>query len=239
MTFEEVMKKLKSLSNPDAVAGMAHFGIYEEKAYGVSIPTLRKMARQIGRDHALAQQLWSTRILEARGIASMIDDPALVTEAQMERWSRDFSSWAVCDGCCSNLFDKTRFAYQKALEWSSREKEYVKRGGFVLIAALAVHDKKADDSRFRQFFPIIVREATDERNFVKKAVNWALRQIGKRNPLLNQMAIHVARDIQRIDSKAARWIAADALRELTSTKVKNRLRARSRRIPAASRGPKH
>jgi len=224
MQYDEILERLKSLSNPEAVLGMTRFGINPENAYGISIPNLRKMAKQIDRDHALAEQLWSSGIHEARILACMIDDPNMVTEAQLERWVKGFDSWDVCDQCCSNLFDKTEFAYQKAIEWSERGEEFVKRAGFVLMAALSVHDKKADDGRFEQFFPIIKREATDGRNFVKKAVNWALRQIGKRNPTLNKIAIEVTNEIRQIDSKAARWISDDALRELTSDKVQRRLR---------------
>jgi len=224
MQYDEILERLKSLSNPEAVLGMTRFGINPENAYGISIPNLRKMAKQIDRDHALAEQLWSSGIHEARILACMIDDPNMVTEAQLERWVKGFDSWDVCDQCCSNLFDKTEFAYRKAIEWSERGEEFVKRAGFVLMATLSVHDKKADAGRFEQFFPIIKREATDGRNFVKKAVNWALRQIGKRNRTLNKIAIEVANEIRQIDSKAARWIADDALRELTSDKVQRRLR---------------
>ena len=224
MQYDEILERLKSLSNPEAVLGMTRFGINPENAYGISIPNLRKMAKQIDRDHALAEQLWSSGIHEARILACMIDDPNMVTEAQLERWVKGFDSWDVCDQCCSNLFDKTEFAYRKAIEWSERGEEFVKRAGFVLMATLSVHDKKADAGRFEQFFPIIKREATDGRNFVKKAVNWALRQIGKRNRTLNKIAIEVANEIRQIDSKAARWISDDVLRELTSDKVQRRLR---------------
>ncbi|MHC4455500.1 MAG: DNA alkylation repair protein [Planctomycetota bacterium] len=220
----EVLKKLKSMANPESAEGMARFGIKSENAYGVSIPDLRRLARQIGKNHALAGQLWSSGIHEARILAGMIDNPKQVTESQMERWVKDFDSWDLCDQCCSNLFDKTVFAYHKAIEWSARRREFVKRAGFVLMAVLAVHDKDADDDQFIQFFPIIKRQSTDERNFVKKAVNWALRQIGKRNRALNQAAIDVGQEIKTNDSKAARWIAADTLRELTSEKVQSRLR---------------
>lgn len=225
------------MSNPEAVAAMARFGIHETNAYGVSAPVLRKLAREIGKDHQLAQQLWSSGILEARALASLIDEPSRVTQAQMERWSKDFNSWAVCDGCCSILFDKTRWAYQKAIEWSRRKEEFAKRGGFVLMAALAVHDKEAVDSQFERFLPIIQREAPDERNFVKKAVNWALRQIGKRNISLNRSAIRFAREIQKTDSPSASWIAADALRELTGRKVQERLSKRSLKVRTRERNP--
>ena len=219
-----LIKKLKSLYNPEVVAGLARFGINPNNSYGVSIPVLRKMAKQIGQNHLLAQRLWISGIHEARILAGMIDPPEEVTEKQMERWVRDFDSWDVCDQVCSNLFDRTKFAHKKAMDWSKRGEAFVKRAGFVLMAALAVHDKEAGDKEFFKFLPIIKREARDERNFVKKAVNWALRQIGKRNLNLNQMAIKTVKEIQRIDSKAAKWIASDAIRELTSEAVRKRLR---------------
>ena len=221
-----LIKKLKSLSNPEAVAGMARFGINPKNTYGVSIPALRKMAKEIGQNHLLAQGLWNSGVHEARILAGMIDPPEEVTEEQMERWVRDFDSWDVCDQVCSNLFDQTKFAHQKAMDWTERGEEFVKRAGFVLMAALAAHDKEAGDKEFLKFLPIIKREARDERNFVKKAVNWALRQIGKRNLRLNQKAIKTAKEIQGIDSKAARWIASDAIRELASEAVQTRLRMR-------------
>jgi 3-methyladenine DNA glycosylase AlkD len=222
LTCAEILDQLKSMADPKARKGMPRFGIKSENAYGVSIPQLRKLARQIGKNHVLAGQLWSSGIHEARILAGMVDDPEQVTESQMELWVNDFDSWDVCDQCCSNLFDKTVFAYPKAIQWSERRQEFVKRAGFVLMAVLAVHDKAAEDDQFTQFFPIIKREAGDERNFVKKAVNWALRQIGKRNRALNQAAIDVGQEIKTIDSRAARWIAGDALRELTSEKGQSR-----------------
>ncbi len=221
-----LIKKLKSLSNPEAVAGMARFGINPKNTYGVSIPALRRMAKDIGKNHLLAQRLWNSGIHEARILAGMVDSPEEVTENQMEIWVRDFDSWDVCDQVCSNLFDQTKFAHKKAMDWSERGEEFVKRAGFVLMAALSVHDKEAKDNTFLRFLPIIKREARDERNFVKKALNWALRQIGKRNLRLNQMAIKTAKEIQRIESKAAKWIASDAIRELTSEAVQKRLRVR-------------
>jgi 3-methyladenine DNA glycosylase AlkD len=229
MQYDDILKKLKSLSDPKAVEGMARFGINPENTFGVSIPNLRQIAKETGKDHALAQQLWASGIHEARILASMVDDPKMVTEEQLERWVKDFDSWDVCDQCCMNLFEKTQFAYQKAVEWSSNDKEFIKRTGFVLMARLAVSDKKADDRQFEPFLPIIKRESTDNRNFVKKAVNWALRQIGKRNLNLNGKAIETAEGIQEIDSKSARWIAADALRELTGQAVLERLQAKSHR----------
>ncbi len=223
MQYKEIIQQLKSLSNPVAVAGMKRFGIQTKNTFGVSIPHLRKIAKQVGKDHPLAQRLWASGIHEARILASMVDDPKVMTEKQMEKWVKDFGSWDVCDQCCSNLFDKTSLAYRKAVQWSERDEEFVKRAGFVLMAVLVVHDKEMSDREFVKFLPIIKREATDGRNFVKKAVNWALRQIGKRNLNLNGMAIKTAKEIQKIDSKAAKWIASDALRELTSKKIQAKL----------------
>jgi len=223
MEYEKVIKKLKSLSNPEAIIGMARYGITPENTYGASIPNLRKIAKEEGINHKLAQGLWNTNIRETKILASMIEDPEMVTDEQIEGWVKEFNYWEICDQCCMNLFEKTKFAYKKAVEWSSREKEFIKRAGFVLMARLAVSDKKADDKRFEKFFPIIKREATDDRNYVKKAVNWALRQIGKRNLNLNNKAINTAKEIQKIDSKSAKWIALDALRELTSEAVQKRL----------------
>ena len=223
MELQEVLTQLKALANPEAVSGMAQFGIQGQNVYGISIPNLRKLAKQIKKDHALAGELWQSGIHEARILASMIDDPKLVTEAQLEAWVKDFDSWDLCDQCCSNLFDKTEFAYPKAIAWTEREEEFVKRAGFVLMACLAVHDKKAPNAQFEQFLTLIKREASDDRNFVKKAVNWALRQIGKRNRHLNRQAIALAQEIWEIDCKTARWIGSDALRELTSEKVQQRL----------------
>ncbi|MBP7052065.1 MAG: DNA alkylation repair protein [Phycisphaerae bacterium] len=222
--YDEVLERLRSLGDPRNVEGMARYGIRVTKAFGVSAPSLRSLAKEIGRDHALAAQLWRTGIHDARCLAALIDDPAKVTVAQMERWVSDFDSWAVCDCACGCLFDKTPVAWDKAIEWTERPEEYVKRAGFVLMATLAVHDKKAPDERFEAFLPLIVHHATDERNFVKKAVNWALRQIGKRSRRLNSLAVQAAERIRRIDSKSARWIASDALRELTNDRVRQRLK---------------
>ncbi len=214
MTLAQIIKKLKSEANPKNVAGMARFGINPKQTLGVSIPTIRSLAKTIGHEHNLALQLWATKIHEARILAALIDDRQLVTEKQMDKWAKDFDSWDVCDQVCSNLFDKTPFAWAKAIEWSQRPEEFVKRAGFVLMAVLAVHDKKAGDKAFLKFFPYLKKEATDQRNFVRKAVNWALRQIGKRSLYLNLRVIKLCREIQKIDSPAARWIASDAKREL-------------------------
>ena len=223
MQYNDIIERIKSLADPEAVKGMARFGINPDNTYGVSIPNLRNLAKEMGKDHDLAQKLWASGIHEARILAGMVDKPEMVDEAQMEQWVKDINSWDVCDQCCSNLFDKTRFAYQKAEAWSRREEEFVKRAGFVVMAALSVHYKTATDEELSKFMPIIQRESTDDRNFVKKAVNWALRQIGKRNLNLNKIAVKTAREIQQIDSRSARWIAADAIRELTGEAVQNRL----------------
>ncbi len=219
----DILARLKTLADPKAVEGMARFGINPQNTYGVSIPKLRKIARETGINHALAQELWASGIHEARILSSMIDDPGMATEEQLESWVKDFDSWDVCDQCCMNFFQKTEFAYRKSVEWSERDKEFVKRAGFALMACLAVSDKKADDDLFDTFFPIIKREASDNRNYVKKAVNWALRQIGKRNINLNKKAILIAGEIQKMDSRSAKWIASDAIRELTGESVQKRL----------------
>ncbi len=223
MEYQAILQELQSLANPENVAGMARFGINPHNTYGISMDKLRTIAKRSGKNHALAQQLWDSSIHEARILASLIDDPTQVTEAQLERWAKDFDSWDVCDQCCINLLHKTPYAYRKAMQWSKRQDEFVKRAGFVLMAVLAVHDKAARDAAFEKFLPAIRRGATDERNFVKKAVNWALRGIGKRNRYLNARAIELARQIQQRDSSTARWIAKDALRELTSEAIQKRL----------------
>jgi 3-methyladenine DNA glycosylase AlkD len=226
MNCEEILKKLKSLSNPKNVAGMARFGINSKNTLGVSVPNLRKLAKTIGKDHKLAQRLWDSGIHEAKILASMIDDSKLVTEKQMDGWVGDFDSWDVCDQVCMNLFDKTSFAFEKATKWTKSSKEFVKRAGFSMMACLAWHDKKSNDKEFVKFFPIIKKESTDERNFVKKAVNWALRQIGKRNSKLNKEATKIAKEIQKIDSKTAKWIAKDSIKELESPAVQRKLKSK-------------
>jgi len=224
-----VLSRLKKLYNPKNVAGMARFGSKPKNAYGIAIPVLRKMAKGAGKDHGLALGLWDSGIHEARILASMVDEPEKVTSSQMDEWASGFDSWDVCDQVCMNLFGETGLAWKKVYEWAGRDEEFVKRAAFALIAVLAWHDKEAPDSEFEKFLPLIRREAADERNFVKKAVNWALRHIGKRNVALNVKAIAAAKGIARIDSKAARWIAADALRELQGAAVQKRLKEKRRK----------
>lgn len=226
MQYDAIITWIKSHANPEAVQGMARYGINPHHNYGVSVAELRKLAREIGRDHELALRLWDAGIHETRLLATIIDEPKKVTGEQMEAWVNDFDSWDICDQCCNNLFHKTPLAYDKAFAWSQREAEFVRRAGFVLMTTLAVHDKKQDDAVFLRFLPLVKSGASDERNFVKKAVNWVLRQIGKRNPALNRAAIALATEIQAMDSAAARWIARDALRELTSPAVQQRLQTR-------------
>jgi 3-methyladenine DNA glycosylase AlkD len=225
MTIKTIIQLLRSAGKPENVAGMARYGIVSVKTFGASTPFIQALAKRIGTNHLLAQQLWATGIYDARVLAIFIDDPSLATNSQLERWVRDFDNWAICDGCCVHLFRKTKYAFKKAVVWSARKEEFVKRAGFTMMATLAVHEKTASDAIFKNFLRIVYRESQDERNGVKKAVNWALRQIGKRNVALNKIAIGAAHEIRTIDSPAARWIAADALRELTGTRVQSRLRS--------------
>lgn len=191
---------------------------------GVTIPDLRRLAKEIGKNHQLAQEVWDTGIHEARILAGMIDDPLQVTSDQMDRWAGDFDSWDVCDQVCGNLFDKTKYAYKKVVQYAKDEREFVRRTSFTLMATLAVHDKAATNEIFVSFFPLIERYAKDDRNFVKKAVNWALRQIGKRNSRLHSLAVQCAEKILAQDTPSARWIARDALRELQSPAVRARIK---------------
>ena len=235
MNYDQIISELKSLKNPKNVEGMARFGINPKNTLGISIYNLRPLAKQIGKNHQLALQLWKSKIHEARILASYIDEPEKVTDAQLESWVSDFDSWDIVDQV-SELIAKTPYVIKKIHEWSNREDparnatqsvaggEFVKRAGFALIAEIAWHDKKMADREFEQFFPLIKRAATDERNFVKKAVNWALRNIGKRDKTLNKRAIDVAKELAESEDKTAKWIAKDALRELTSEKIQSRVK---------------
>jgi len=226
MNSGEILDLLATRPNPHAVQGMARYGIVAKKVFGGwSTAELKKLARQIGHQHILAQKLWASEIYEARILATLIDEPSKVTGRQMNQWAMDFESWAICDGACINLFRYTRRAHQKCVEWSARRQEFVKRAAFALMAGLAVADKLADDDAFLRFLPLIQSAALDERNMVKKGVNWALRQIGKRNITLNRAALGVARSIHALDSSSALWIASDARRELESPAVQQRLKA--------------
>ncbi|MBL8185503.1 MAG: DNA alkylation repair protein [Blastocatellia bacterium] len=233
MMIKEIVKRLEAMGSPENVAGMARFGIVTRRAFGVAASDLKQIAKEIKNGtndrHALALRLWKTGIHDARAVAYLIDDPKKVTEDQMESWAADFDNWAIVDGTCGHLFCRSHFAYKKAVEWSSRDAEFVKRAGIVLMAWLAVHDKKAADAQIAEFLPILEQHAGDERNFVKKAVNWSLRQIGKRNLNLNGLAIETAERIKQQNTRTARWIASDAIRELTSNGVQTRLKEKSDR----------
>ena len=223
-SFDEVLRDLKSRVKPEKVEGMAKFGITGSKRLGISMPDLRKMGKTIGKDHPLALKLWATKIPDAMILAALVDDPVKVTEQQAESWVKDICSWDVCDQLCMNLFERIPFAIKKIFEWSKRDEEYVKRVPYAMIACIAWHDKDAPDELFTGFFPIIENGSTDERNYVKKAVSRALRHIGKRNTNLNKQALELAKKIKKIDSKAARWIASDVIRELESEAVHRRLK---------------
>ena len=227
MSVDQVLAKLKAKVKPDQLEGMARYGMATERRLGVSVPDMRRIAKELRKHRSLALELWRTGFAEAKILAAMINDAETVDEKQMEDWVKGIDSWDVCDQVCMNLFEKTPLAWKKILDWSQREEEFVKRAAFALIACLAWHDKQAKDEKFINLFPAIKRGATDERNFVKKAVNWALRNIGKRNLDLNKAAVELAKEIQQMDSKAAQWIASDAIRELQSEAVQKRLGAKS------------
>ncbi|MBN1147004.1 MAG: DNA alkylation repair protein [Anaerolineales bacterium] len=222
-SVDEVLELLREKADPGQLEGMARYGMSTEKRLGVKIPDLRQIAKEIGKDHSLALALWASGVAEARILASMVDQPAEVSGTQMETWAADFDSWDVCDQVCMNLFEKTPLAWEKIPEWSLREEEYVKRAAYALIACLAWHDKRAQDEAFIGLLPVIARGAADGRNYVKKAVSWALRNTGKRNLRLNQVALQTARELQAMEAKPARWVGADALRDLTSEATRSRL----------------
>jgi 3-methyladenine DNA glycosylase AlkD len=232
----KILAELRAMGSEKNRAGMARYGIKVQDAFGVSVYELRKIAKRLGTDHGLALALWATGNHEARLLACFVDDPALVSDRQVEAWARDFDSWDICDQATTSLFDQTRHAWSKAVTWATRDQEWVKRAGFALMAGLAVHDKAAGNCAFLKLLPLIERGAADPRNFVKKAVNWALRNIGKRNRALNAAAIACAETIRAAahrraggerggdpQTRSARWVAADALRELASGKVQARL----------------
>lgn len=231
MNVKEILQYLESFGSPENVAGMARYGIHVKKAFGASSADIKDLAKKLKKTaadrHELAQELWATEVHDARALAFLIDDPRQVTSEQMDSWANDFDNWAVCDSTCGYLFSRTPLAYEKAFEWSKQDEEFVKRAGIVLMAWLAVHDKKADDDKIAAFLPELERHADDDRNFVKKAVNWSLRQIGKRSLYLNRLAVETAEKIRERGTKPARWIASDALRELKSEKTLDRLRAKT------------
>jgi 3-methyladenine DNA glycosylase AlkD len=218
----KLIAELQAHANPANVAGMARYGISTEHTLGVPIPLLRALAKRTGKDHRLAGELWACGIHEARILATMVEEPARMTPSQMNRWARDFDSWDVCDQACQNLFRYTPFACAKAIEWSGARAEFVRRAGFALMAGLAAQRSEVEDAQFEAFLTLIAGAAIDDRNMVKKAVTWGLRQIGKRNARLLKKAIAAAERIERLDSRSARWIAKDALRELRGRVAKAR-----------------
>lgn len=217
MTVDEVLSELRKHSDPRNVEGMARLGIRSTNAIGVAIPQLKSIAKKIGHDRELAQKLWSTGLREARYVAAFIDDPKLVTPGQMDRWARDFDSWDICDGVCTHLFVIAPGAWKKAFMWPKRKEEFVRRAGFVMMASLAGHDKEAENSTFVPCFSLIREFSTDDRELVKKAVSWALREIGKRNDELQREAVQIAEELSTHESDAARWIASDVLKELKAS----------------------
>jgi 3-methyladenine DNA glycosylase AlkD len=220
----DILERLRALADPERLEGMARYGIATERAYGVTIRQLRALARDLRVDHQLALDLWESGVHEARILASMVDDPALVDAAQMDRWAADFDSWDLCDQVCANLFRRTPLAYCKAREWIGRREPLVKRAGFALIAGLTVQDKQAPDERFAALLPLIANTANDERDLVRKGASWALRQIGKRSRRLNALSVETALELRGRDSPGARWVGADALRELRGAQVQARLK---------------
>ena len=224
MEDDEVISRLRALADPDAVAGMARFGINPQRALGVSVPKLRRLAKEIGRDQDTADSLWAGGLHEARILATMVAEPEAVDESLIEEWAAAFDSWDLCDQTVMNLIEKTSFAWEKAAVWSDAEPEFKKRAGFALMARLAVSDKTAPDKQFLIFLHLILRGAADERNYVKKSVSWALRQIGKRSRALHEAALAVAGELAASNSSPTAWVGKDAWRELSSETVRRRLK---------------
>jgi 3-methyladenine DNA glycosylase AlkD len=225
-TVDETLAWLKRRGSKRNREGMARYGIVAPKAFGVSVGDLRARGKALGTDQALAQALWKTGWYEARMLAGFVADPAKTTAAQMDRWARDFDNWAICDHLCFHLFDRSPHAWRKIAQWSGRREEFVKRAAFALLASVALHDKTGPDEPFLRALPLIEGAATDERNFVKKGVNWALRGVGRRSPVLHAAALGTARRLAGSDAASARWIGKDALRELTGPAVMRRLKRR-------------
>lgn len=219
MNAENILAELNTFSNKNNLEGMKRFGINPDKALGISVKNLREIAKRTNKDHTLALELWKTEIHEARILATMIDNQKEVTKSQMNSWVKDFNSWDICDQTCNNLFRKTPYAVEYSYKWVESKHEFIRRAGFVLMACLSVHNKQMKDEDFIKYFPLIIKHSVDERNFVKKAVNWALRQIGKRNINLNSESIGICNHLIKSDFKSANWIGQDALRELTSEKI--------------------
>lgn len=228
MTKDEVLQWLKRKGTKRTIDGMARYGIIAKHAFGVPMSTLSTLAKELGTDHDLATELWESGWYEARLLAALIGEPKRVTRRQMNAWAASFENWADCDTVCFKLWDQTLLAWEKAHQWATSPRELVKRGGFVLMACLALHDKEAEDSRFLTMLPLIELGAFDERNFVKKGISWALRSIGRRNLNLYSPALETSKRLADSDNAACRWVGKDALRELESPKVKAKLSRRVR-----------
>ncbi|HEU5262824.1 MAG TPA: DNA alkylation repair protein [Gemmatimonadales bacterium] len=235
MDKTDVLAWLKRRGSRRNVLGMARYGIRAARVFGVSVGTLQSLAKQLGKDHALATALWRSGWYEARLLAALVDDAERVTRRQMNAWAAGFENWADCDTVCFHLFDRTPFAWEKTRQWAKSPREFVKRAAFALMACLALHDKAAPDKRFLAMLPLIEKGARDERNFVKKAVSWALRSIGRRNVALNAAAVAVAKRLALSEDSAPRWIGRDALRELASPNVRSQLARQARGAPATRR----
>ncbi|KZX11905.1 DNA alkylation repair protein [Methanobrevibacter filiformis] len=228
--IDKIIKTFEKLADPEQVDGMARFGINPKNTYAIRMPVIKKIAKDYKNNHSLALDLWKIDTRETRILASLVDVPKEVTSNQMDNWAEEFDYWEICDQCCINLFRKTEFAYEKIQTWSESEKEFVKRAAFALIATLAVHDKNQKDEAFIELLDLVEKHSNDNRKLVKKAVNWALRQIGKKNMKLNEIAIEKAKEIDKIDSKAAHWIAKDALRELQNQKIIDRIISKDNKL---------
>lgn len=229
MESKEIIKELKKLANKETLKNIERIGIDIKKAIGVNITEQRVLAKEIGINHKLAFDLWKIDIHEAKTLATMIADPNNISEVDMEVWVSEFYSWDLCDQCCKNLFEKTKYAYSKSAEWCERDQTFTKRAGFVLMARLAVSDKDRDNKIFESFLPTILKHSNDSRNFVKKSVNWALRSIGKRNSYLNKKALLLSKEILLLDNKSSQWIANNAIKELTSEAVINRINTKDKK----------
>jgi 3-methyladenine DNA glycosylase AlkD len=229
-SVKDILARLESLKNPKNIEGMKRFGITPKQCFGVSMPVLRELGKEMGKNHDLAQELWAIDTRETRILASLVDEKDKVTEAQMDLWVKEFSYWEIVDQVIINLFEHTPFAFKKALEWSLRGAEFERRAGFVLIARIAGRNKTIKRSELEPFIPLIIKGSTDDRAGVKKAVNWALRELGKRDLESHKLAIDVAQRIAKLDSTAARWVASDALRELRSDKVRTRLEKKAKNL---------
>lgn len=234
MTYEEVLNELKSMADPKFAGQLAMAGINNNKALGITMPQIRELAKKAGKNHEIAGQLWKSGIHEGKLLSIFVEEPQKVTEQQLDDWVKDIDSWDICDQCMAALTIKTPYAYDKAFEWVKSEEEFIRRSGIVTLVAITVHDKKQSDEVIAGFLDTAEQYCLDERNFVKKAVNWLIRQIGKRSLELNPKAIKTAENIleKYPDSKTARWIAKDAIRELKSEAVIERLKKKKKRQEA-------